>query len=158
MLPWASISDFRILVVDMRLPSLAKIIGTTIMVTCDWLCSSLNLLSNSPLLRVSSLTTSALTSPSITAGPTSSSNFAISDVLFGNFSFSSNSNADYLIWKLFSSFFPFFSANSSDVRPIITFFDIENPFSSRAMCPAWIISKVPPSATRLNSIILINLF
>ena len=158
MLPWASISEFFILVVDMRLPSLANTMGTTIIVTDDWSRSSLNLLSISPLLRVSSLTTSALTLPSIAAGPKSLSNFTISNTEFWYFSFNRYSNVEYLVWKSLSNYFPFLSANLSDVRPMITFFEIENPLSSSAICPAWIISKVPPSAIVVNSIFLINLF
>ena len=97
MLPWASISELLILVVDIRFPSLAKIMGTTIMATSDLFCSNLNLLSCSPLLLVSSLTTSAPTSPSIAAGPKSLSNFAISNTEFGNFSCNSDSNVEYLV-------------------------------------------------------------
>ena len=96
MLPWVSISEFLIRVVDIRLPSLAKIIGTEIIVTGELFFSSLNLLSNSPLLLVSSLTTSASTYPSMTAGPKSFSNFAISNSESGNFSLITDSNMETL--------------------------------------------------------------
>ena len=77
---------------EIRFPSFANIIGTMIICTGERSLSFLNWFSKSPLLFVSSLTTNASTSPSITAGPKSFSNFEISNSEVGNFSFISNYN------------------------------------------------------------------
>ena len=73
----------------------------------------------SPFLLVSSLTTKASTSPSITAGPKSSSNFTISKEQSGNFSHIIFSRFLDLRSKLFVIFLSFFEIKASDVRPII---------------------------------------
>ena len=84
--PDESISEFRIRVEEILLPSEANFIGTITISTSGRFRSFLFAFKISPFLPVSSLTTHSSTFPSITAGPKSFSNFAISYLESGNFS------------------------------------------------------------------------
>ena len=86
MFPELSISEFRIRVDDILFPSDANFIGIVMISTGGKLRSLRKVFKISPFLLVSSLATKASTLPSITAGPKSSSNFAISNEQSGNFS------------------------------------------------------------------------
>ena len=71
---------------DILSPSEANFMGTMIISTGTRFRSLRRAFKVVPFCRVSSLTTKASTLPSITAGPNSSSNFAISNEQSGNFS------------------------------------------------------------------------
>ena len=83
-------------------------------------------------------------------GPKSFSNLLISKTVLGN-SFVKTDVKFSKRWSyLFIGILPFFAANSSLVIPMITLSEISNAFDSKVRCPLWIISKVPPIATREN--------